>query len=125
MIDVLNFIKSGLESIGVNYEFGEWTSDVVYPYFVGEYQESAGDSEDGFQSSTFILAGFTRNTWLELEQEKEKIEKLFSQVSGETAIAESGNAVAVFYSHSLIIPTGDAELKKIEIYLDCKEWKVT
>ena len=124
MIDILNFIKTGMESIGVNYEFGEWTSDIVYPYFVGEYQESAVDSEDGLQSSTFILTGFSRNTFLELAQEKEKIKAYFSP-EGITAIAETGNAMAVSYSHSLAIPTGEAELKKLEIYLDCKEWKVT
>jgi hypothetical protein len=124
MIDLLNLFKVTLEGLGINYEFGEWTSDIVYPYFVGEYQESASDSEDGLQPSTFILTGFSRNSVLELAQAKEKI-KGFFKPEGITAIAESGNAMAVSYSHSLVIPTGDAELKKIEIYLDCKEWKVT
>jgi hypothetical protein len=124
MVDILNFIKTSLESLGVNYEFGEWTSDIVYPYFVGEYQESESDSEDGLQPSTFILKGFSRTSWLELEQTKDKIKGYFSP-EGITAIAESGNAMAVSYSHSFVIPTGEAELKKIEIYLDCKKWSVT
>ena len=76
------------------------------------------------QESTFILNGFTRGTWLSLEESKNKIEQYFNKVSGKTVIAESGNAVAVFYSSSLVIPTGDAELKRIQINLTVKEWSV-
>lgn len=123
-MDVLKAINEAMSDMGLNYEFMEWTSKPAYPYFVGEYQEAEPTSEDGLQESTFMLTGFTRSTWLTLEESKEKIKNYFDKISGRTVIAENGNALAVFYSHSLVIPTGDAELKKIEIYLDVKEWKV-
>ena len=122
-VSALKMISESLESIGINYEFGVWTSDVVYPYFVGEYQETPSLNEDGMQESTFLLNGFTRGTWLELEQAKERIENHFNKVSGKTAIVESGSAVAIFYESSLVIPTGDAELKRVQINLTIKEWK--
>lgn len=119
--ELLNFISLELDSAGVNYEFGEWTSEIVYPYFVGEYQEIAPTTEDGLQESTFILVGFTRGSWLDLENARERIERKFSN---KTVILENNSGVAIFYAGSMIVPTGDAELKRIEIRFDIKEWKV-
>ena len=121
---ILQIIASAMSDMGLNYAFGVWNGDPVYPYFVGEYQEMPSVTEDGLQETTFILTGFTRGSWLELEQAKQKIEKYFNRVSGKTVIADGGSAVAVFYAQSLVVPTGDAELKRIEINLDVKEWKV-
>ena len=122
--EVLNFISSKLEEIGIDYEFGDWTSDPVpEPYFVGEYSESPAMDESGLQETTFILTG-TARTWILLEEAKSKIEKLFSKVTGLTAILENHSGIAVFYSTALIIPTGDAELKRIQINLTVKEWSV-
>lgn len=122
--DMLKLISDGMEAIGVNYAFAEWKGEIAYPYFVGEYQETPAMTEDGLQEADFILTGFTRGEWAELEAAKEKIENYFYR-DGRTAIASSGNAVAIFYGNSLVIPTGDAELKRIEIHLEVKEWKVT
>lgn len=119
-IESLKYINEKLDGININYEFLQWTKDIIYPYFVGEYTETESLEEDGLQESTFILNGFTRGSWLELEQAKEKIEKIFNQ----TVILPNGNGLAVFYSGSLVIPTGDAELKRIQINLAIKEWKV-
>lgn len=119
--DVLCFIDKILTSEKINYEFGEWTSDIVYPYFVGEYQESPPTTEDGLHEATFILVGFSRGSWLDLENAKETIEKLFSNL---TTILSNGSGLAIFYDGAMIVPTGDAELKRIEIRLNIKEWKV-
>ena len=81
-------------------------------------------SEDGLQEATFILTGFTRGKWLDLEAAKEKIENYFDKISGKMVIAEDGSVVAIFYGNSLVVPTGEAELKRIDINLSVKEWKV-
>lgn len=121
----LKIISDAMESLGIEYGFGEYSGDpVVYPYFVGEYTETEPFTEDGLQETTFLLTGFSRGSWLELENTKEQIETYFNRVSGRTVIADNGSAVAVFYAHSLIVPTGDAELKRIQINLTIKEWKV-
>lgn len=113
-----------MDSLQINYELSEWTKAVVYPYFVGEYTEQAPMTEDGMQESTFILTGFTRGTWLDLEEIKEEIAEYFDSVSGKITIAESGSAIAIFYAGGFAVPTMDAELKKIQINLSIKEWKV-
>ena len=112
--EILKIISDSMESLGLNYEFMEWTSEIRYPYFVGEYGETQQSTEDGLQESSFILTGYTRGTWLSLEEIKELIQAYFDAVNGHTEITASGFAV----------PTGDAALKKIQINLTIKEWKV-
>lgn len=119
--ETLKFISDTLTDAGINYEFGQWSGEIVYPYFVGEYTESEPMTEDGLLQSTFMLSGFSRTTWLALEQAKETIEKLFSN---SVQILESGNGVCIFYAGALIIPENDPELKRIQINLTIKEWKV-
>lgn len=121
--DAMKLISDGMEACKLNYAFMEWKGKPVYPYFVGEYQEQPAVSEDGLQEADFILNGFTRGSWADLEAAKTKIENYFNRY-GLTAIAPSGNAVAVCYNNSFVVPTGDAELKRIEIHLAVKEWKV-
>ena len=122
----LKIISDGMSEMGLEYGFVEYSkSPVVYPYWVGEYSETETFTEDGLQEATFLLTGFSRGSWLALEQEKERIENYFNRVSGKTVIADNGSGVAVFYANSMIVPTGDAELKRIQINLNIKEWKVT
>ena len=60
---------------------------------VGEYNEIESVNEDGLQETTFILTGTTRGSWLELEQDKEKIEQLFKD---KIAILPNNNGIAIF-----------------------------
>lgn len=121
----LKFINDELVKLGVNYEFGEWSEESVpTTYFIGEYQEEESVNEDGLQDTTFILTGTTRGTLLELEDIKEKIEDNFPPIDGKTAILDDGSGIAVFYSNSFLVPTGNDELKRIQINLKIKEWKV-
>ena len=120
--ETLKFISDTLTNAGINYEFAEWTSpEIIYPYFTGEYQEEAPINEDGLIESTFILVGFSRGSWLDLENAKEIVRRLFSNF---TMITESGSGLAIYYDGAFIVPTGDAELKRIEIRLNVKEWMV-
>lgn len=118
----LKYISDTLSDLNIDYEFGGWSTDPVPdPYFVGEYSEpeSLTKEEDGFQEIDFILTG-TGTTWIGLERAKETIENNISK----TAILPNGNGIAVFYAGSFIVPTGDAELKRIQINLSIKEWSV-
>lgn len=122
----LKIISDAMRSLGLNYDFPEWNGHPVYPYFVGEYSETPSVNEDGMQETSFLLTGFARGkeAWFELEDAKEKIAAYFGKVGGHTVIADNGSAVAVFYSQGLVVPTGNAELKRIEVNLIIKEWSV-
>jgi hypothetical protein len=124
----LKIISDAMDALGLNYEYmeyhvgkGESLPDL---YFVGEYEESPPMNEDGMQEATFILNAFSRGKYLALEEAKEAIENQFNKVSGKTVIADNGSAVAIFYANSLVVPTGNAELKRLQINLTVKEWSV-
>ena len=117
----LAYIDTALTNAGINYEFMEWTSELVYPYFVGEYSEPEPMNEDGMQDSTFMITGTTDSTWLSLEEAKAIIER---ELCNKTAILPNGNGIAVSYSGSLVVPTGNEKMKRIQINLLIKEWKV-
>lgn len=122
---VLKLISDAMQSLGIAYGFMEYNGNpLVYPYFVGEYSEEEPYSEDGLQSTTFMLTGFSRGSWLDLENTKEKIIKYFG-TGGKTAILDNGSGVAVFYNNTLVVPTEDADLKRIQINLYVKEWRVS
>ena len=124
----LKIISDAMEALKLNYGFAEYRlgedEEAPETYWVGEYQEIEPVYENGMQESTFLLTGFSRGSWLALENAKEAIRDYFNKVSGKTVIAEDGTAVAIFYANSFVLPTGDAELKKIQINLDVKEWSV-
>lgn len=122
---VLKIVSDAMQALGIEYGLGTYAGNpIVYPYFVGEYTETEPMTEDGLQESTFLLTGFSRDSWLTLEDAKERIQDYFDKVSGKVVMADDGSAVAVFYAYALIVPTGDAELKSIQIQLSVKEWSV-
>ena len=55
----LQFISEQMSLLGVAYEFDTWTSDIVHPYFVGEFR--GWTTEDGAETSYMILTG--ANIW--------------------------------------------------------------
>ena len=122
-MEKLKFINEKMEQIGVPYEFGLWTSEIKYPYFVGEITEEPTSTEDGLEQSTMLLTGFTRGNYSDLETVKKKIKSHFPSFYGFRGQTDSGSSIAVFFDGSFYVPTGEADLKKIQINLKIKEWK--
>jgi hypothetical protein len=122
---ILKIVSDAMSSLGLEYGYVTYRKHpIVYPYFVGEYTETESFSESGHREGTFLLTGFTRDDWLTLENAKERIENYFNKVSGKIVMAENGSAVAIFYASSMVVPTGDHELKRIQINLHTNEWSV-
>ena len=121
-MDKLKFINDQLGSIGIPYEFGQWSSGIIYPYYVGEITEEPVTTEDGLEESTFILTGFNRGNMIALERDKNRIKKHFDPIYGLRGETDSG-AIAAFFDGSFYVPSGEAELKTIQINLKIKEWK--
>ena len=122
-MDKLKFINEQMTAIAVPYEFGQWSSAVKYPYFVGEITEEPTMTEDGLEESTMLLTGFHRGNLIDLETIKERIKSHFSPIYGLRGQTDSGSSIAVFFDGSFYVPTGEADLKKIQINIKIKEWK--
>lgn len=121
-MEKLKFINEQMAALSIPYEFGEWTSDVPDFYFVGEITEEPIMTEDGAQESTLILTGFCRGKYLAMEKKKDEIKRHFSPIFGLRGKTDSGS-IAVFFDGAFYVPTGEADLKRIQINLKIKEWK--
>ena len=122
-MEKLKFIKEQMSAINVPYEFMEWTSAIQYPYFVGELTEVPTSVESGYEEATMLLTGFSRGNYSDMEIIKEKIKSHFIPVYGLRGQTESGATVVVFYDNAFYIPTGEADLKKLQINLKIYVWK--
>lgn len=118
----LGIAKDELNKIDVPYEFMRWTSSNTDIYWVGEYTETPTDAEDGYEEGTLLLTGTTKNLWSVLMKHRAKIKDHFSKVGGLRTATDVG-AVVIFYEHSFPVPTGDANLKRIQVNLHIKMWK--
>ena len=123
MIEVLGVINTQLEALGLNYEFGEMSqSPPVYPYWVGEYTEPEPNGEDGKEEPVILLSGFTRGAHIDLETQAELIRNYYKH--GITVLTDTGAAVIVNYAGSLKVPTGELELKKMQVNLAVRLWNL-
>ena len=123
-MDKLKVIKNQMNILAIRYEFMRYTQNpIYYPYYVGEITspEQFGE-EDGSEETTLILTGFHNGDYIDLERDKDKIKKHFDPIFGFRAKTDSG-AIAIFYEGAFYVPTGEANLKKIQINLKIKEWK--
>lgn len=118
--ETLSYINTILKESGLHYSFVRWNGELVFPYWIGEYSEVDSIYEDGMVETDFILTGTTEESWFTLQQEKEKIEKLFRD---RTTILESGIGLSISFERSLIVPTESDTLKRIQINLSVKEWR--
>lgn len=122
MTKTLGFINKVMTSLGLNYEFDEWKSDPVpKTYWVGEYNEN-GDEDDASNGATFILTGTTMGSRLILEQQREIIQNYIE--NGLTAILEDNSGIAVLYLNGFGIPSAVEGMKRVQVNLKIKEWKV-
>lgn len=120
---MLKFIKEQMDILDIPYEFGEWTQALQYPYFVGELPSPEDNpTEDGKEVQTLILNGWHRGQFTDLEFAKEKIKQHFHTILGRHGWTDSGS-ISVYYEGAFYIPTGEADLKRIQINLKILQWK--
>ncbi len=119
---IIETIEQEFNNLSITYEFMQWTGDLEYPYFVGEYLETPTDTEDGYEETEFILTGTTRGAWLELENCKKKIKDHFPNPHGLRKSTADG-AVVIYYDNSFPVKTGEDDLKRIQINLKVKKWR--
>lgn len=118
----LGIVNVELKKIGVPYEFMRWTSTAKDRYWVGEYSETPTDTEDGYEEGTLILTGTTKDLWSVLMNDRAMIKDHFSKIGGLRKPTNAGTVV-IFYDNSFPVPTGEADLKRLQVNLQIKAWK--
>lgn len=115
--ELLKVINDELASLGINYEYGVYTGELTYPYAVGEYNEKDYQYENNVTNGEIILVVFHKGNELDLINIKEQVKDKFADYR--TVV--NGGTVNVSYRNKLFIR--EADLKKMEIYLDTKTMK--
>lgn len=139
MVDILNFVKSKLDEVKVPYEFGEWTSTVSYPYFVGSFDETDYSAESDCTTGVFTINGWARgeDCRLVLMMLADRIKRKFGHLSEYVksdwkwdelnflfGMAENtSNAFLVCYFNTLSVPTDEDDLFRVQIILNTYQWK--
>lgn len=119
MVDLIGFIGRKLEEAAIPYEYGEWTRQVSYPYFVGSFVESDYRFEDGCTVGTFTLDGWSRGSKIELVEVSDRIKDIFRDLQE----IQGNSLFYVRFGGSLPAPAGEDDLFKITITLFTHEWK--
>ncbi len=119
MVDLMDFIGRKLGEAAIPYEYGEWTQEISYPYFVGSFLESDHRYEDGRTAGTFTLDGWSRGSKIMLLEASDRIKEIFQDCQE----VQDARFFYVRFGGSRIVPTGEAELFKITITLFTYEWK--
>ena len=122
--ELLRYINLKLSEL-LPYEYYEWSKKVVYPYWIGEYSETSPTSEDGYREDTLMITGTTKGSVMDLEKGKEILKKAFPEFSGYHAVLDSGTHILVFYDTATIVPTDGNDIKRLQVNLIIKSWKVS
>lgn len=119
----LKYLGDLLISMGIPYQFMEWSSfPVPDPYWVGQYSETPTVDEGGEFQSDFMLIGTTKHKYIKLERVKEQIRKAFPE-TGYTDIMSNGWGIMIAYESSFPIPSIEEGVHRLQINLSVKEWK--
>lgn len=119
MTDMLSFLNERLDELAIPYEFGEWTAEVSYPYFVGSFQEADFRFEDNRTDGVFTLDGWARDDKAALMEAADAIQAAFADLQ----MVEDGSAYFVRYGGAQSVPTGEADLYRVTITLYTYQWK--
>lgn len=119
MIGIMEFLNSKMLEKKVPYEYGEWTSKLTYPYFVGSFQETENFYEDGRTTGVFSIDGWARGSKLKLFEYVEIIKDTFQSLYE----VKDGTLFFLNYVGALPTPTGENDLYKVSITINTSEWK--
>lgn len=119
MQELLSFIADKMQTAGIPYEFGEWSSEVRYPYCVGTFSANDYRFEDNCISGTLTIDIWSRESKLQAVQTADRIAETFrdlQEVSG-------GSAFYIRFGSADTIPSGEMDLFRINLKLFCSKWK--
>ena len=115
---ILKLIKKIMLELKLNYQFLEWNGTLKFPFIIGEIDELPNENEDGKNRYQFILTLTDNNsTLMELLEVKEKIKNKFKYNYKE-------DGIVISYTNSQVIPTGDENLKRMQINLEINTWEI-
>lgn len=116
--ELLATFKGALDSLSIESAFRAYSGN-KYPYMTYEYYETNVTHEDGGTTGELLCEIWSRNTFEELIDIKEKLKEFFKHKN----IKVGNNMYHFDYASSTPEDTGDASLKKIQVSITTRYWK--
>lgn len=119
MEEILAFIAEKMQGAGIPYEFGEWNSEVSYPYSVGTFTADSYRYEDGCTSGTMTVDIWSRGTKFPAVQTADRIAEIFADMQE----VQGDCAFFIRYGGAQTIPSGEMGLFRVQVTLYASKWK--
>ena len=116
--ELLAVFKDALDKLSIESAYMVYAGD-TYPYMTYEYYETGVTHEDGGTSGELLCEIWSRGTFAELIDIKNKLKEFFKQKN----IMVGNNVYHFDYASSVPDDTGDAELKKRQVSITTRYWK--
>ena len=120
MKKVLRTLNNEFKLMRIPYEFDNWNSELMLPYFVGEISEVPTLDEDGKREFEFILTGEDVETYSRLLDYSETIEKRYKH--GHSVVVDGG-MVKIIHNNAITVPVEDENVKRIQINITVYLWE--
>ncbi|MCQ2754844.1 MAG: hypothetical protein MJ231_07335 [bacterium] len=118
--ELLKIIYNELVNVlGLNYEYMEWTGELVYPYITGEHYTNFFDIATGRLEGELLLEIWNRGKEIDLVKIHDKIQLHFEKI----VKMQNNMGFCIAYKNKNSDRTGDMDLKKIQIRLETYCWK--
>lgn len=115
-----------MESLGLPYQYWEYqdTGDGIPGcYFVGERMPDPDPDEDGGESGSFVLSGWSRSG-LDLLDEAEALIKGRLNHPGDLRMQDGLGSCVMWYSHASDVPSDAEGVCRVEFTINYTEWSV-
>lgn len=122
--EALAILRTAMTDMNLPYALGQYRA---YPlpetYFVGQWTDAEGFTEDGRTDSTVTLLGYSRVGLDALLAASRAIQARFPAY-GWTCITDSGSGLAISFAGASLLTDIDGAARRISINLNIKEWSV-
>lgn len=122
-LEAIKFINEKLSEV-IPYEFNLWTDEITYPYWVGEVGETQINRELGEETTSVFVTGTTKGSFSDLEKQKSLIEKVIPRIDGAFKKVSDSHIIRVYFNGCSPTPTDNNNIKRLQITLEVKEWRL-
>lgn len=122
--EALSILRAAMADMRLPYALGQYrAAPLPETYFVGQWVDAEGFTEDGREDSTMTLLGYSRAGLDALMTAARAIQARFPDY-GWTGLTSSGSGIAIAFAGVTALTDIDGAARRISINLNIKEWRV-
>ena len=120
MIEVLKALKNEFKALDIPYSYDDWETDVVLPYFVGDWSEVTTNNEDGKREFSFTLTGEDMDSYTNLYRVVEILKNTYKQSK---KIKLDDGLMVMIYNRTFNVPVEAERVKRTQTEFTIYFWE--